>query len=80
MMFQGVMEEGMGMLQVEEAAATVLFRQHKGQNIIDDTSTVIVKRVISGCSITTSMMIAYTPMLLSSEVSYVDDSFRKYSA
>jgi hypothetical protein len=80
MMFQGVMEEGMGMLQAEEVATAVLLRQHKGQNVIDDTSTVIVKRVISGCSITTSMMIAYTLMLLSSEVSYVDDSFRKYSA
>jgi hypothetical protein len=80
MMFQGVMEEGMDMLQAEEVAAAVLLHQHKGQNVIDDTSTVIVKRVISGCSITTSMMIAYTHMLLSSEVSYLDDSFRKYSA
>jgi hypothetical protein len=38
-----------------------LLRQHESQSIVDDTSTVIVKRLISGCGTTTSMMIAYTP-------------------
>jgi hypothetical protein len=38
-----------------------LLRQHEGQSVFDDTSIVIVKRVISGCSTTTSMIIACTP-------------------
>jgi hypothetical protein len=39
-----------------------------------------VKRLISDCSTTTSMVIACTPVILPPEVSYVEDSFPKHYA
>jgi hypothetical protein len=48
--FQGVMEEAMNMLQAKEATAAAA-----------SSSIVIVKWLISGCSMTTSMTIACTP-------------------
>jgi 3-polyprenyl-4-hydroxybenzoate decarboxylase len=67
--FQGVMEEAMNMLQAKEAMAAAA-----------SSSIVIVKWLISGCSMTTSMTIACTPVLLPPEVSYTDDSFPKHYA
>jgi hypothetical protein len=57
---------------------SLLLRQHEGQSVVDDISTVIVKRLILVCDTTTSITIAYTPVLLSPEVSYAKDSFSKY--
>jgi hypothetical protein len=57
-----------------------LLRQHEDQSIIDDTSIVIVKWLISGCGTTTSMTIACTPVLLPPGVSYTENSFPKHYA
>jgi hypothetical protein len=37
-----------------------LLHQHDGRSVVDTTSIVIVKRLISGCGTTTSTMISYT--------------------
>jgi hypothetical protein len=50
MVFQGVMEEVISMLQAEETTVAAT-----------SSSTMIVKRLISDCGTTTSMTIACTP-------------------
>jgi hypothetical protein len=60
------MEEVMCMLQVEEAVAAAASSSTRGPKVIDDTSTAIV--------------IACTPVLHPSEVSYANDSFPKHYA
>jgi hypothetical protein len=61
MTFQGIMEEVMDRLQAKRSRLPPLLRQHKGQSVVDDTSIVIMKRLISGSGTTTSTMIVCTP-------------------
>jgi hypothetical protein len=61
MTFQGIMKEVMDRLQAKRSRLPPLLRQHKGRSVIDDTSIVIMKRLISGSGTTTSTMIVCTP-------------------
>jgi hypothetical protein len=74
------MEEDMSMLQSKEVATAASSSSTRGQSIVDDTSTVIVKRLISGCDTTTLTTIVCTPVQLLPKVSYPDDSFPKHNA
>jgi hypothetical protein len=65
--------------EIAMAFVGVMDEVHDGRSVIDAMSTMIMKGLISGCGRTTSTMIAYTPIILLSEVSYADDLLSEVS-